>query len=166
MSEVKALEGADGTVSNLTTKQLLRIRKARYEDILGAFAKIPGIEKLADAKAALEAIASVCEIQYAALFEVYVAGSFRQDSTVAGGVSFKLGTSNIGLGVDASGSLRTVSGQDGYIKATVQCESGLTASKDWLMSIKPVELKELTQGLLDDVDARLKETPEPAATQE
>lgn len=164
MSVNTMIRGTEDAVEGLLTRPILQQQRDRYERILAAFERCPKLLETANAYEALKALTSLVELPFGETLEFYVQGSFRKDASLGGETRFTFGSKMLGLEVGAAGETRTVYGIDAWVRAKFRIEGGVsTKTGEWLQTLKPVELKEMTAGLLEDVKKRLDETPEATA---
>jgi len=165
MSVNAMIRGADDAVEGFLTRPILQQQRDRYERILAAFERCPKLLLgAANAYEALKALTALVELPFGETLEFYVQGSFRKDASMGGETRFTFGSKMLGLEVGAAGETRTVYGIDAWVRAKFRIEGGLKVeARDRLQTLKPVELKEMTAGLLEDVKKRLDETPEATA---
>lgn len=164
MSVNTMIRGTEDAVEGLLTRPILQQQRDRYERILAAFERCPKLLETANAYEALKALTSLVELPFGETLEFYVQGSFRKDASLGGETRFTFGSKMLGLEVGAAGETRTVYGIDAWVRAKFRIEGGVsTETGEWLQTLKPVELKEMTAGLLEDVKKRLDEAPEATA---
>lgn len=162
----QAMDGVGDAISEMIVSPYLKLLKARYETILDVLEKHPEIVETCDSAAdALKAVAAISGLNYASDIEAAVSGSFEEDTSKGGGLSFSLATSALNLALQAEYEDRTVSGASATLKVKVSIDNGGTLGATYLSSIPATSLVELISTQKEYVVGKLGEaTSESSAS--
>lgn len=160
----QAMDGVGDAVASMVINPILKLRKDTYEAILSMLEAHPEIiEKCSSAQEALQAVAALAGVNYATDIEAIVTGSFEQDTSKGGGLSFSLGTSALALALQAEYQDRVVSGANATVKMKVSIDNGGTLGATFLASIPATSLNALITSQKDYVNGKLGENQTESA---